>query len=882
MRRLTQYGVALVAVAVATLVRYALGDVWGARYAFLTFFPAVMIAAWSGGLGPGLVSVALASLAATFVVPPLGSVRIHMWSDMLALGVFGAAGAMLVALSEALHRARRRAETAARAMQASVSRLQGLFDLTPVGFAISDDPRCERVSVNPRFAELLGIAPHANASPNLAQPYRLLCEGRELTLEELPMQRALATGREVRDIEFQIVRADGRVIDALTCATPVLDGRGRIVGCFSATIDLTAVKRAEGCYRSLVDATTSIVWTADGHGSLLDAPRWGEFTGQTPEEYRGFGFLAAIHPDDREDVALLWERTVRDRRAETTEFRLRRRDGVYRWVTARGVPVLDGAGRLREWVGTVTDIEDGRAATEALRTSEQRFRRVVESNMIGIVFWDEGGRITDANDAFLSMLDRSREDAKAGRLNWRQLIPPDRLPFHTRALDEIRNTGICAPIESEVVRADGSRVPMLCAGTSLGESPLHGVTWVVDISDRKRIEAEREALLRVTERARSEAEDASRQKDEFLAMLGHELRNPLAAVRNAVEAARRGAARRELALDIACRQADQLGRLIDDLLDVARVTQGRIVLRRERVRVVDVIERAVESMGRVTEERGHALVVARPAPELWVDVDPTRLEQVVVNLLTNAVKYTEPGGRIEVGAERVGNEAVLRVRDSGVGIAPEMLARIFEPFAQSERTLDRAQGGLGIGLTVVRRLVQLHGGRVEVRSDGLGKGAEFVVVLPALAASSADEVEAPTGAEAPTTRARVLVVEDNADAAEGLRMLLELAGHEVRVAHDGATALEAARNEEPDLMLVDIGLPGIDGYEVARRIRREPGLRHLVLIALTGYGREADRTHALTAGFDHHIVKPVDPDGLMVLIARLASRDPDSRAPSLH
>jgi two-component system CheB/CheR fusion protein len=211
-----------------------------------------------------------------------------------------------------------------------------------------------------------------------------------------------------------------------------------------------------------------------------------------------------------------------------------------------------------------------------------------------------------------------------------------------------------------------------------------------------------------------------------------------------------------------------------------------------------------------------------------------------------------------------------------------MIARIFEPFAQSERTLDRAQGGLGIGLTVVRRLVQLHGGRVEVRSDGLGKGAEFVVVLPALPASSADEVEAQAAAEAPAVRARVLVVEDNADAAEGLRMLLELAGHEVLVAHDGAAALETARNEEPDLMLVDIGLPGIDGYEVARRIRREPSLRHLVLIALTGYGREADRTHALTAGFDHHIVKPVDPDGLMVLIARLAARDPDSQAPSLH
>ena len=389
-------------------------------------------------------------------------------------------------------------------------------------------------------------------------------------------------------------------------------------------------------------------------------------------------------------------------------------------------------------------------------------------------------------------------------------------------------------------------------------------------------------LFNDTQTARAAAEEAarslevsSRAKDEFLAMLAHELRNPLAAVRTAVEAAGLDAAQAPRALGIARRQAEQLGRLIDDLLDVARITQGRIALRKERVRLASVIERAVDGMRAFIEERGLRVDVRLPPASLDVEGDPTRLEQVLVNLLSNAAKYTGAGGRIDVVGEPLDGALVaVRIRDTGVGIAPEMLPRVWELFAQADREIDRKQGGLGVGLTVARRLVEQHGGRIEARSDGIGKGAEFVVTLQALPAA-ADAVPAePAPAPARPAGAHVLLVEDNRDAAESLTMLLDLYGHRVRTVYDGFAALDAARAEAPDVMLVDIGLPGMDGYEVARRIRGDAAFQAVRLIALTGYGRDEDRQAALAAGFDHHLVKPVNPDRLHGLVTAVVTESP--------
>jgi signal transduction histidine kinase len=362
--------------------------------------------------------------------------------------------------------------------------------------------------------------------------------------------------------------------------------------------------------------------------------------------------------------------------------------------------------------------------------------------------------------------------------------------------------------------------------------------------------------------------EADRRKDEFLALLAHELRNPLASVRNAVSIMRlKGAEDPQLQWchDVIERQADQLKRLVDDLLDVSRITQGKIQLRLEPVDIEAVIAGAVETSAPVINAQAHELRVMLPETPLFVYGDASRLTQVVANLLNNAAKYQNDHGTIDLTVRREGSEVVIAVRDDGIGLSREMLSEAFELFTQGERTPDRAQGGLGIGLSLVKKLVELHGGNVRAASDGIGSGSEFVVRLPRL--DRAEFATPPSEATTGTERAhRVLVVDDNVDAAESLAMLLRLNGHEVTIAHDGIRALEAAHEEKPSVVLLDIGLPGMDGYEVCRRLRAG-GLTSTRVIALTGYGQDKDKQLAMDAGFDEHTVKPVEFARLMKLLA---------------
>ena len=313
-----------------------------------------------------------------------------------------------------------------------------------------------------------------------------------------------------------------------------------------------------------------------------------------------------------------------------------------------------------------------------------------------------------------------------------------------------------------------------------------------------------------------------------------------------------------------------MAHMVDDLLDVSRFTRGQVELRKERVSLTDAITRAVETARPLIEARRHDLILSAPPEAVALDADPMRLNQVFGNLLNNAAKYTEAGGRIWVTVARDGAEAVVRIRDTGIGLAPDMLTRVFDLFTQEQRTLDRSQGGLGIGLTLVRSLVELHGGTVKAASDGPGRGSEFVVRLPALPAGTSVVAELKPSQLA-ASRHRLLIVDDNVDSAESLAEVLALNGHEVRIAHDGATALIEAQSLRPDVILLDIGLPRMDGYEVARRMRQNPHLHAAILIAMTGYGQEEDRRRSQEAGFDHHLIKPVDLAELgQLLSSRLA------------
>jgi signal transduction histidine kinase/ActR/RegA family two-component response regulator len=374
-------------------------------------------------------------------------------------------------------------------------------------------------------------------------------------------------------------------------------------------------------------------------------------------------------------------------------------------------------------------------------------------------------------------------------------------------------------------------------------------------------------------RAEEALKDADRRKDEWLAMLAHELRNPLAPIGNAVQFLRlEGPTDPDLqnARDIIERQLRQMTRLVDDLLDVSRITRGKLTLRQEPVSLGAVLTNAVESSRPLIEAAGHDLAVSLPPEPILVEADPTRLAQAFLNLLNNAAKYTPQGGRIGLSAERQGGVAVVRVRDTGIGIPALMLPHIFDLFTQVDRSLERSQGGLGIGLTLVKRLVEMHGGGVEARSEGPDQGSEFVVRLPVIVMPAVPSPQPSLGGEraAVAAKLRILLVDDNRDAAESLGLLFQVKGHDVRIAHDGVAGLEAAASFRPDVALLDIGMPRLNGYDLARRLRGQAWGQGLVLIALTGWGQEDDRRRTQEAGFDHHLVKPVDPDALQELLAR--------------
>ncbi len=365
--------------------------------------------------------------------------------------------------------------------------------------------------------------------------------------------------------------------------------------------------------------------------------------------------------------------------------------------------------------------------------------------------------------------------------------------------------------------------------------------------------------------------EADHRKDEFLAMLAHELRNPLAPIRHAVRVMQQLGEedpQQPWARDVVERQVQHLARLVDDLLDVSRITRGKILLHKEPIDLATVVTHAVEASRPILQARRHHLTVTLPPERVHVEADLVRLAQVLGNLLNNAAKYTEEGGHIELTLEQEGDEVLVHVRDSGMGIAADMLLHIFDLFTQADQALARSQGGLGIGLALVRSLVQLHGGSVRAFSDGPGFGSEFVVRLPVL-----PEGRCPKGAEpvvdlsAPSPCRRVLVVEDNVDAAQSLALLLKLSGHEMAVAHDGPAALTVAAGFQPHVVFLDIGLPGMDGYEVARQLRKHPGLEDVLLVALTGYGSQEDRHRSQDAGIDYHLIKPADPLALQKLLA---------------
>lgn len=514
-----------------------------------------------------------------------------------------------------------------------------------------------------------------------------------------------------------------------------------------------------------------------------------------------------------------------------------------------------------ELVATVKALLRAQKAEEAAQISTKQWQVTFDAINDGVVLLDRNGRVVQVNSAMEGMLGKSWNDLSGQEIHNLLSIPPvpEDSPF-LRMLDTAQREAVDLTLGDRWLRvtvdpirdADGDINGGLCIAS--------------DITDRRRLEEE----LR---RRAEELAAADRRKDEFLAMLAHELRNPLAPISNALEAirlARSNAAATEEALNIARRQIGHMARLLDDLLDVSRFTLGKVHLRKVPVDLTTILRQAVETSRSLIEKNGHELLTSFPAEPVWLDGDPTRLAQIVANLLNNAAKYTDRGGRIALVADREGDEAVVRVRDNGIGLSAEMLPRVFDLFAQADRSLDRSQGGLGIGLTLVRSLVQLHDGNVSVESRGPGQGSEFIVRLPASSRAQSTPVankDATSAVESAYPLLRLLVVDDSQDSARSLARVLKLWGYEVRVAHDGLEAIEAASAEAFDVILLDIGLPGINGYEVAERLRDQFGSARPVLVALTGYGQAEDLARSQSVGFDDHLVKPVNLERLREMLS---------------
>jgi two-component system CheB/CheR fusion protein len=522
-------------------------------------------------------------------------------------------------------------------------------------------------------------------------------------------------------------------------------------------------------------------------------------------------------------------------------------------------PLVGPDGVTTHLIGIVHDVTERKQAEESLRASEERLKsvsaeliRVFDTAATGLTHCSRDWRHVSANASYARWIGLPVE----------QIVGRPIVDVMGEAAFELIRARVERVLRGERIEYEdvlpiaGVLKPVHMVYTPDTDGAGRVVGWVAsvtDISERKRAET---ALRDANEKLK----EANRRKDEFLAMLGHELRNPLATIQLSVALLHRGpalAAQQARAGAMIERQTEHLVRLVEDLLEISRITTGKFALKKAPTNVADVVLNAVETCRPLLDQKQLDVSLELPPAEIAVEADPARLTQALVNIVTNAAKYTPSGGRIRIRAAREGRDAVLAVKDTGIGIPREMLEKIFEAFVQMEQSLDRAQGGLGLGLALVRKIVELHGGTVAAFSEGPGKGSEIVARVPIGAGAATATPAAPAPAR-PFRRRRVLVVEDNVDFAEGLAVLLGDKGHEVRMAHDGPAALQMIEQLRPDVVMLDIGLPILDGYEVARRVRSMPGSEGITLIALSGYGQQEDRQRSREAGFDLHFVKPDD------------------------
>jgi PAS domain S-box-containing protein len=878
-RLLQRYLVAIAAVAVALAVRWLLDPWLAEKMPTAVLYGAVAIAVWFGGFQPALVAAVFGYLGAHFLfIAPRGTLRVEETADLLQLATYWVSVLIIIALGGRMRMQQRILERESREHLATRRQLEGkerelsrqvvelgareqqiqAFMQNLPAFVAVKDERGRYIFANRAAEALMGWTRedwYGKRSAELFPP-DAAAKGEELDRRCVETAQAVESETLLGDRHFHTIRFALR------------DARGKPLVAVVA-VDITEQKRSEAALRAAQEQLQVVADTMSVGVARFDAARrfiwvnrvYAEWAGLSPQAIAGRALREVVGATAEEEIEPYIERVLAGE--QVTYERGAEYPGLgRRWVSVLYAPTSERSGRTDGWVSVMSDIHDRKLAEEALRGARQQLTIILDTIPAGILQCSRERRYLWVNPTYAHWAGRAAADIVGRHVV--EIIGEDA----AREIDpHIARVLAGEPADYERV----SEMPGLGRRWVTGWlRPTRGADgevdgWVAilaDIHDRKQME---EAL-----------KEADRRKDQFLATLAHELRNPLAPIRNAVSILRRKAPLApEVAwsADVIDRQVYQMSRLVDDLLDVSRITSGTLVMRKERISLEQAIDMAIETSRPHINAAGHFFSVLMPSEPVIVDADAVRLAQVFSNLLNNAARYTEAGGSICLSVAMEGAEAVVSVEDSGIGLDPEEARALFassEPLAR-----PHSERGRGVGLTLVRGITELHGGTVEARSEGIGKkGSEFRVRLPlAQPGAQPAPVARPAGEAAAGRVLRILVADDNADAADSLQRVLDLEGNDVRVAYDGISALKLVGSLRPDVAVIDIGMPGLNGYEVARAIRDQQG-RRVVLIALTGWGQEADRQRSREAGFDHHLTKPVDPASLTRLLSEISARTP--------
>jgi len=863
------YILGFVALATALLLRWLLDPLMGNALPLVTIFGAVAAAVWLGGYRLAIPVTVLGYLACSYLfIPPRGSFDLSR-ADFVGLIAYLFTCSLIIAFGEATRIAQSRAHQRQEIFRVT---LQSIGDAV-----ITTDTQGCITYINGVGETLTGWSHEDALGQPLDRVFQIVNESTGLAVES-PATRALREGTVVGLANHTIlIKKDGAECPIDDSAAPIRNEEGYVSGCVLIFRDVTAqrlIERNKASQLHTAQLLASIVESSNDAiiGKSLEGiiQSWNgaaeHLFGYTAEQTVGQHISLVIPPERLAEEDDIIASLRQGKRIEHFETERVRSDGQRITVSLTISPIKDESGNVVGASKIARDITTQKRA----ESDRQMFVTLVENSTDFIGICDLEGVPFFINRAGLEMVGLS--DIEEARQTPVQefFFPEDQAKIVNEFFPEVLNNGHGEiDIRFRHFRTGQPRwmAYKVLALTDAANQPIAFATVSQDVTERRRLTDDLRRLA-------ADLSDADRRKNEFLATLAHELRNPLAPMSNMLEVVKRAdgdGAVLKRAHETLERQLAQMIRLVDDLLDLNRITHDRLDLRRSEVELSSVIHQAVEVARPLVDAAGHHLIVDLPDEPIFLNADRARLAQLFGNLLNNSCKYTRAAGTISVSAKRVGDDVEVTVKDNGAGIPQDKLDSIFDMFMQVDRTSERSQGGLGIGLTLVKRLTEMHGGSIEAHSAGEGQGSEFIVRLPVL---TSEEVAAQTGPDVASQsqpQRRVLVVDDNLDSADSLAMLMRLTGNKTYMAHDGVEAVEAVEKYRPEVVLLDIGLPGMDGHEVCRRVREQPWGKDIVVIALTGWGQEDDRRRSEEAGFDGHLVKPVDYDKLLELLESLTS-----------